>query len=160
MASFQYGFATDPSAQFRGALTTGSGADLDLVLPSSLKGINGNARAQLRSLTIISIQNLAWELWLWGSTTHTTLTAGVTSAGSNVIGRWTFAATDAVQDNNTGDFVYYIDGLDVPYVDLDNSGKLHLTLINRSVTSKLANDAGAIQVRGRLDQPLVGSGGF
>lgn len=152
-AVYQYEWATDPSAQFRASIAQNAKSDLDLALPTTLAGVNGDARGSLRSLTIVSIQNLAWELWLWESATHSTLTAAVTAAGSNVIGRWTFAAGDGIQDIS-GDFIYYIDGLDVPYFDADKTGKLHLSLVNRSVTTKSANDAGAVQVKGRIAQPV------
>lgn len=153
-AVFQYSWATNPATQFRGTLAQNAGADLDLLLPPTLQGIGGTAWGSLRSLTIASIQNLAWELWIWTSATHSTLTAGVTASGTNWLGRWTFAAADAVQEAGTGDFVYYIDGLDIPYHDDDAAGKLHMTLINRSAAGKLANDAGAVQVKGRIANPV------
>jgi len=153
-AVYEYSFGTDPSTQFRGALAQNAGVDLDFLLPPTLQGINGTAWGTIKSLTIVSIQNLDWELWLWQSATHSTLTAAVTAAGSNWIGRWTFVAGDAVQKAGTGDFQYYIDGLDIPYFDADKAGKLHLTLLNRNAVSKLANDAGAVQVKGRIAQPV------
>lgn len=152
-AVYQYEFKTDPSTQFRAAIAQNAKTDLDFTLPPTLAGVNGDARSLLKSLTIVSIENLAWELWLWRSATHATLTGGVTAAGSNVIGRWTFAAGDGIQDV-TGDFIYYIDGLEIPVTDDDKTGKLHLSLVNRSVASKSANDAGAIQIKGRLAQPV------
>jgi len=152
-AVFQYHWQTDPSTQFRAALAQNAKIDLDLLLPGTLQGVSGDTRGALKSLTIVSIENLAWELWLWRSATRKTLTAGVVSAGSNVIGRWSFAAADGIQDIS-GDFIYYIDGLDVPIVDDDKSGKLHLSLVNRSVATKTANDGGAVQVLGRIAQPV------
>lgn len=152
-AVYQYEWGTDPTTQFRGAIVQNNKIDLDYNLPTTLRGVNGDARGSLRSLTIVSIQNLAWEVWLWESTNHITLTGGVTVAGSNVIGRWTFAAGDGIQDV-TGDYIYYIDGLDVAYFDADKMGQLHLSLVNRSASSKLANDAGAVQVKGRIAQPV------
>src|SRR6267142_3864452 len=109
-AVYQYEFKTDPTSQFRAAIAQNAKTDLDLVLPTTLKGVNGNAQGSLRSLTIASIENLAWEVWIWRSATHVTLTGAVTAPGTNVIGRWTFAAGDGIQDV-TGDFIYYIDGL-------------------------------------------------
>ncbi len=150
-ANTQYEWKTDPTANFRAAIAQNAKTDLSLTLPPTLQGVNGNARSVLRSLTIASIQNLDWELWLWESATHAVLTGGVTAAGTNVVGRWTFAAGDGIQDV-TGDYIYYIDGLDIPYFDADNSGKLHMSLVNRSAASKSANDAGAIQVKGRISQ--------
>lgn len=143
---FQYEWKTDSTAQFRGSLAQNVGANLDLTVPGALAGIQGNCRGGLCSLTIISVENLAWELWLWESTTHGTVVLGTTS----VIGRWTFVAGDGIQIAGAGDYYYYVDGLNVPVVDSDNSGKLHLTLVNRSVASKSAGDSGAIQVRGRI----------
>lgn len=153
-AIFQYEFKTDPTSQFRGAIAQNAAVALDLLLPPSLQDVKGTARFSIRSLTIASIQNLAWELWVWTSAARTNLTAGVTATGSTFLGRWTFAAGDAVQEAGTGDFVYYIDGLDIPYRDDDTSGKLHIDLINRSAVSKLANDPGAIIIKGRGAMPV------
>lgn len=149
----QYEWSSNPATQFRAAIAQNNKTDLDLLLPPTLQGINGNARGTITSLTIASIENLAWELWLWESATHATLTAAVVAAGTNVIGRWSFVAADALQDV-AGDWIYYIDGLDIPYFDADNTGKIHLSLVNRSAASKTANDAGAIQVKGRIAHPV------
>lgn len=157
-AVYQYEFKTDPTAQFTAALAQNNGIDLDLLMsgnatppqPTALAGVNGDTRGNLKSLTIISVQNLAWELIAWESATHGTVAAGTVQ----FIGRWTFVASDGVQIGGAGDFYYYIDGLDEPLVDADKTAKLHFTLVNRSAVSKLANAAGAIQVRGRIAQPV------
>jgi len=152
-AVYQYEWKTNPTTDFRASIAQNAKVDFDLTLPTTLRGVNGDARGSLRSLTIASIENLAWELWIWTSATHVTLTGTVTAAGTNVLGRWSFASGDGIQDV-TGDFIYYIDGLDIPYVDDDKSGKLHMSLVNRSAASKSANDAGAIQIKGRIAQPV------
>jgi len=150
----QYTWSTDPLTQFRGTIAQNAGVDLDLAMsgaatvpnPTALAGVNGDCRGSLKSLTIVSVENLAWELILWEKAAHGTAVLG----SVRFIGRWTFIAGDAVRVAGAGDYYYYIDGLDVPIVDADNTGKLHLTLINRSAAGKSANDAGAIQVRGRI----------
>lgn len=157
-AVYQYEFKTDPSGGlngvFRGTIAQNAAAQIDALLPPTLQDVNGQARFVISSLTIVSIQNLAWEIWIWRKAARNTLTAGVTSGGSDFVGRWTFAAGDAVQEAGTGDFVYYIDGLDIPYSDDDHSGKLHIDLINRSVTGKSSGDAGAVQVKVRGALPI------
>lgn len=154
MANEQYTFSTDSLTQFRGTLAQNAGVDLDLEMsgaatvpnPTALAGVHGDCRGNLKSLTVVSVENLAWELLLWEKSSHGTAVLGTV----RFIGRWTFTATDAVRIAGAGDYFYYIDGLDVPLVDGDGTGKLHLTLVNRSAAGKSAGDAGAIQIRGRI----------
>ena len=152
---YQYQVKSDKDTHFAGGLAQNAGEDESLTMPGALAGINGDCKNQLKSLTIISDQNLDWEIMVWSSATH-----GVADLDTNqFIGRWTFAATDAVQVAGTGSYYYYIDGLDVSYADADYSGKLHLTLINRSATAKNAGATGEVVVKARLAPPVFGWSG-
>ena len=146
----QYEWKTDSLTQFTATIAQNAGVNLDLAMttpnPVALAGIGGDCRGQLRSLTIASVENLAWEIWLWSSATHGTAAASTVS----VIGRWSFVTSDAKQIAGAGDWYYYVDGLDVPVWDADKTGKLHLTLVNRSAASKSADAAGAIVIKGRI----------
>lgn len=148
--STEYEWKTNSVTQFTATIAQNAGIDLDLTMstpnPVALAGINGDCRGQLRSLSIASVENLAWEVWLWSSTTHGTAAASTVS----MIGRWTFVAADGVRIGGAGDYYYYVDGLDVPVWDADHTGKLHITLVNRSAASKSADAAGAIVVKGRI----------
>ena len=150
LSSTQYEWKTDSLTQFTAAIAQNAGTNLDLAMttpnPVALAGIGGDCRGQLRSLSIASVENLAWEVWLWSSTTHGTAALSTVA----MIGRWTFVAADGVRIAGTGDYYYYVDGLDVPVWDADKTGKLHLTLVNRSAASKSADAAGAIVIKGRI----------
>jgi hypothetical protein len=154
MSSFQYEVKSTSTAHLTAAALVNVPVVADITLPGCLAGMNGNARNHVRSITIISQQNHAWELEFWRSATH-----GGTIDADTFIGRWTFDPGDATRESGTGNYRYYIDGLDVPYVDNDNSGKLHLSLIDRTA-GKLAQGAGGdIVVKVRMEPPCFGWAG-
>ncbi len=106
-----------------------------------------HTRSRLKSIRITSKENLAWEIWLFGSTLFSTADADT----DRFIGFWTFTAADAKQTTLHGGvldtyFYYYIDGLDVVYQDSDMTGQIHLRLANRSAASKSAGAAGELTV--------------
>lgn len=141
MTNFSYNARTAKGVDFTGAIATNAVAYSDLVLPGCLRGINGNSRVRIKGITIESKENLSWEIWLFGSNTHQ-----VTSDldVDYFRGFWSFDAGDAKQIAAANQFCYYIDGLDVPYHDIDNSGQMHIGLVNRSVASKSAGAGGQI----------------
>ena len=143
MRSMPFHVASQPGTDFTGACAQNAGLTADIVLARSLQRAGGESLAILKSIAITSVQNLAWELWLMGNSGG----ASGTIASENFYGRWTFNAADAVQLAGAGLYHYYIDGLDVSYVDLDRVGKVHLLLINRSAVAKIAAAPGAVRVR-------------
>lgn len=148
--AFQYHVRSDKDSHFTGGLAQNAGEDESLTLPACLAGINGNARGAVRSITVISDQNLDWEVNVWRSATHGTSDIDT----DKWLGRWTFtASTDAKQLAGAGSYLYYIDGLDIPYTDADFSSKLHLTLTNRSATAKNAGATGEVILDVRM-QPI------
>jgi hypothetical protein len=152
---FQYNVRSDKDTHFTGAIAQNAGEDESITLPGCLAGINGNARGNVKSITVISDQNLAWELNLWRSATHGTADIDT----DKWLARWAFVAADGVQLAGAGSYLYYIDSLDIPYVDSDNSGKLHVTLTNRSATAKNAGATGEVIVDVRIQPPVFGWSG-
>jgi hypothetical protein len=142
MTPFTYLLATDPDDQFTGALATNATENENLVLNAALAGVNGAAQGLIRSITIVSDQNLAWELQWYTADTFQNADPEVDS----FLSYWAFAAADGVQVAATGLYRYYVDGLAIPYKDADASGEMHISLINRSVTSKNAGATGEIKV--------------
>lgn len=132
-------------------------------------GISANYNLQLpgrhafwliRGFSIVAVQNLAYELWLFNSATPT-LGAVATEKWNGV---WAFGALSAGDPGYavTGDalFHYYVDGNMIPYYDEDVASgggvaNLHLRLINRSATGKNANATGALTITA-----FVSEGGF
>lgn len=128
----------------------------------------------IRAISIIAVQNLAWELQLFNSA----INMGLTMASDGFVSVWQFGVIPAQGPGypftlESGDpanafFHQYIDGNMMPYWDLDqlnavnavanqplgtgvanaspNNAELHVRLINRSVTAKLADADGAVKV--------------
>lgn len=143
MPNFTYKFRTDKDLNFAGSLAQNAIAYEDVVVPGCLRGVNGNGRVRLRSIMLQSDQNLDWELWLFSGVAHANADMDLDTA----LGKWSFTAAMAVQIAGAGQYYYYIDGLDVSYVDEDNSGKFHIGLVNRSATSKNAGGTGEIVIQ-------------
>ncbi len=154
---------TDPATQFRGALVTDAALTLDITPPpdgtpqgdgfaDAALVAGGPGRSRLRSIGLWSVENLYWEIWLWGNDDYTTPT--LVSSGLYPIARHAFVATDGLQIAGVGAFYYYVDGLNWPYRDVDVSSEVHLMLVNRSGGAKTANDGGAIQIQLAFEIPL------
>lgn len=148
---------TDPATQFRAAVVQNAAATLDM-LPGTGLGFfdvglsaSQSARARLAALSLISVENLTWEVSLWARDTFASPT--FTADGSDFLGRVTLTNTTATRIGGAGVYYYYVDGLDVPYVDRDQTSELHLMLIPRSA-GKSADDAGAVQIALALEPTL------
>lgn len=118
----------------------------DIVSPAL--GAGGNCRSRVKSISILSDQNLAWEVNFFGKNTYMTNQADLNLVF--FLGRISFQVADGTQIAATGPFIYYIDGLDIPYLDADGAtppahvGQIHIGLVNRSATSKNAGATGKI----------------
>lgn len=137
-----YKVRTDKDVNYIGALVQNAGADENITLPPQCAGVGNTAQVFIRAITIVSDQNLAWELDFWS-------TSGFANADldlNSYIGRWTFGTGDGVQIAGAGSYYYYIDGLGIPYYDDSKAGQLHMTLVNRSATSKNAGATGEIVI--------------
>jgi hypothetical protein len=150
---FQYEVVSLKGTHFTGAIAQNAAEYESITLLGALAGINGNARGQVRSITVISDENLDWEILLFRKNTFGTADLDADS----FIGRWSFVAADAVRIAGAGSYYYYIDGLDVQYTDDDNTGRLHVALINRSAAAKTAGANGEVVLKVRLDPPAYGS---
>ena len=142
---------TDKDVNFTGAITQDHGTQETLT-----PGANGystalaaHMRAILRSITILSVENLAWEVWLFGTSGFATTNADT----EYFLGRWTFVAGDGIKATIgvTADtyYHYYIDGLGVPLRDFGAdvaTGNLFVRLVNRSAASKTAGAGGELVI--------------
>lgn len=156
MASFQFPVRTLKGTHFTTELVQNAAENEDVVLDGALAGVNGNARNIVQTITVISDQNLAWEIALYGKDTF----AGGTDLDANtILCHHAFAAADGAQVGGAGSYVYFVDGLNLPYQDEDHSGELHIQLINRSATSKNAAGTGEVVVQLWLSPPVFGWAG-
>lgn len=136
---------TDPTVDFTGAIVQNASAQANI-------GFGVLSPCRIRGWVILSVENLAWELWLFGKSTFRT-GAVATEAFR---GRWSFAAGDGLQVGATGLYAYYIDGLDSPYLDEDAAQKLHLLLVNRSAAAKTSGANGALKIGVVLEETFGG----
>lgn len=107
----------------------------------NLTGLNGNA-GRIRSITIMSKENLAWEVAFYDSDafTHTS------PDSDHFLDSHRFAEGDGLQDDGTGLYRYAVTGLDIPYLDTNSTNELHIRLTNRSAAAKTAGVPGELVV--------------
>lgn len=139
---------TVAASQFRSALAQNAAENLSLDVNNA--GVGIRVDSILRSLMIVSVENLLWELWFYGRNTYN---APATPDAQTFLGSWMFGVS-GTQIGAAGLYHYYIDGLYIPIKDLDQTGKIHMSLICRSAAGKSAGDAGAIRVQLGLEQTL------
>lgn len=137
-----------PKAQFAAGAAQNAGLDIDFLVPGSVSGTKGNLRNLVKSITIVSEDNHSWELWAYSSAARNLAGAG-SSDNTKFLGKWKFAASDGGQRSNDANnfWTYYIDGNDIPVRDDDNTGKLHLTLIDRTAGGLGAGKNISIELR-------------
>lgn len=132
---------SDKDTHFTGSIATNAKED------ENITGLESNS-GLITSVTIISDQNLAWELYFWG-------TDGFDDTsdldGEYFLGRITFAASDGDQIGAANQYRYTTANISQPfqpirYVDADLTDELHISLINRSTTSKTAGATGEVVV--------------
>ena len=147
--SLSYRIRTDKDVEFTGAIAQNAAENENIVVGWA----DANLNLTLTGITVVSDQNLAWELDFWNSDAF--------GSSSNMdldgwIGFWGWLATDGAQIAGTGNYRYYIDGLEIPLYDADGTGELHVSLVNRSATSKNAGASGEIVVTFHVQGQQVG----
>lgn len=112
-------------------------------------GAGKHLRSRLRELRIISAENLAWEVWLFGTVTM----GGAVIGAEKFLGRWSFVAADGAQATGDTFWYYYVPGLDlaIENLDLPQTGKFYIRLVNRSAAAKSADGPGAIEIELALE---------
>lgn len=81
----------------------------------------------VRTLRIMSDVQHAWEVNFFSSDQTTDADPNVDS----FLGRYPFSLPDGVQIGGAGLYRYYIDTLQIPALDRDNSGELHVVIVPR-----------------------------
>jgi len=96
----------------------------------------------ITSIIVQSDQNLAWDLYIWGTDgfDDTDLDA------DKLFGFVTFATTDGLRIAGANQYYYTKHDLYIPFIDLDHSEELHVGLVNRSATAKNAGATGEVVV--------------
>lgn len=139
---------TVAASQFRSGLAQNAGENLSLDVNAAAVGLRVDSI--IRSVMILSAEDRQWELWFYGKNTYN----APTNPDLNFsYGSWWFGVSGR-QLAASGLYHFYVDGLYIPYRDLDQTGKIHMTLINRSAAAKTAGDAGALRVALGLEMAL------
>lgn len=105
----------------------------------NLSGLVANA-GTIESITIVSEQNLAWEVSFFGNDKFVDPEVD----DNRFLGKKAFATTDAQQYNASGVWHYASHNLGINYADQDGSKEIHAVLANRSATAKNAGLSGEI----------------
>lgn len=101
---------------------------------------HGRVDSFVRSIRILSIQNLAWMVAFYSRRRNYEADYDLDTS----VEFHDFAATDGLATATS--YLYAVSGLEIPYRDEDGLGELHVGLHNRSSTAKNPGDSGMIQI--------------
>ncbi len=132
---------TDKAVHFTGAIAQNVVAHEDIKLPESIAA-GLHCKAIIKTMMIVSRENRAWEVVFWRKDTHDSTDPALDS----FIGLWAFIAGDGLRIAGAGLYRYYIAGLSIPYQDSDDSGELHISIVNRSAAAKTADAVGELEI--------------
>jgi hypothetical protein len=143
-AGILYPCSSVNGVDFIAGLAQNAGVMADLTLPSSI-GAQRKGDSRIRSIAIVSSENLSWEIQFFASHDGPN-----PNPNSDTFLGFVLFATAAAAVSPSG-FYYYVDGKDIPYIDGDldqhlgaaiNVPQLHVRLVNRSAGAKGAYGAG------------------
>lgn len=141
---------SDKDVHFTGAIAQNAGEAESILFTGDI----APQRYRIRSLNIISEENLAWEVVFFARSTFNGAPQIADIDLYTFLGYFSFGAGDAIRIAATGPYLYYIDGLDIAYEDQDESQTLHLMLVNRSAAAKTAGAAGEVVVQTGVELEL------
>lgn len=125
---------SDKDTHFTGALAQNAHEEESLQLHARRN------RCVILDVTVLSDQNLAWDVYFWSTDAFDNADLDLDSA----IGKVSFVVADGEQIGGTGAYRYHANGLAIPYNDEDETGELHVSVVNRSGTSKNAGATGEV----------------
>lgn len=141
---------SDKDTHFTGVLATNA-MELEVLgdaAPTSSNRVP-TIRSKITRITVISEQNLAWDIMLFKAAFTPPLTA---DADLHPLVDWlSFTAGDGVRVAAAGLYLYSWSGFSFPYYTTDVMGRIHVGLINRDGTAKLASAGGgaiAVEIEG------------
>lgn len=137
---------SDKDLHFTGALIQNAREDESLVIRQG--EVN---RGQIESISIIADQNLAFDVFIFEDQNFSNTDMDVDS----FVDYEPFTVASGVQIAGAGSFYYGTSGLDIPYTAGD--GRIHVSLVNRSATTKTAGAAGEVVVK--IGYKIDGQGG-
>lgn len=128
---------SDKDTQFRDALPQYASEYEEISISGDALG---RVDSFIRTIRILSIQNLAWTVVFYSRARTYEADYDLDTS----IEFHNFLASDGIATATS--YLYAVSGLQIPYRDEDHVGTLHIGLHNRSATSKNAGDTGMIQM--------------
>ena len=136
---------SDKDNHFTGALTTNSMEVESLSFPSDWSTTERH-ECIIEGITLQSDQNLEWDVFIWAkSTAEDTSDIDL----DEYLDFFNFVKTTGKQIAGSNQYYYpsLSNNVRVPYRDKDLSSKIHVGLVNRSATAKLAGATGEVKIR-------------
>ncbi len=152
MNNFLFPVISRPTVDFLDALASASGTFAPPYAGTAINNLLGvpkvnSYRFRIRAIEYIAVEQVGLEFDFFGTA------AGLTNvvATDTFLSRYPFSSVNGAQYAGAGLFRFYVDGLDIPYVDLDSvngasvTPALHVGIQNVDTVAKSANAAGAVQ---------------
>ncbi len=149
-SNFLFPVYSKGTVNFLEALLAASGS---LTAPFHATAINnlagvppiGSRRFLIRAIEYLAKEDVGLEFDFFGSSAGPTTNVDT----DTFIARYQFSAINGVQYNSTGLYRFYVDGLAIPYFDLDTANSvtaptLHVGVQNVDTVAKSADATGAI----------------
>ncbi len=128
---------SDKDIHFTGAIAQNAREDENIAT-----GMKSSHELWIESITIISDQNLEFDLYFFSKDTFSNADLDL-DAFIDVVN---FPVSAAKQIAAAGSYYYTSAALSLPYKDLDATAELHISLVNRSATGKNAGATGEVVV--------------
>jgi hypothetical protein len=147
-----------PTVDFTAALAAAGGALTPPFTGSAITNLPGlpawgSRRFFIRAISFTAVENIGLEFDFFSG------------AAGGFLSRYQFSKADGVQLNAAGLYNYYVDGLAIPYIDLDTVSStnpapptLHVAIQNVDTTAKSADAAGAVAVTFWIEPMGEGAG--
>ena len=108
-------------------------------------------RCLIEGISLQADQALEWDIYVWGTDDYNS--ADLDAA--ELVDQINYPSTSGKRIAGAGQYFYASPTLEIPYRDENNTSKLHISLVNRSVTAKNAGATGEVVVRFTL-RPVWG----
>lgn len=133
---------SDKDTHFTGSLDQNAGEDESI----TIEAIHRTNEFIIEHIAVLSDQNLEWDVFLWAKNTYADSDHDV----DEFIEYVNFTSNSGKQIAAADIFYYSATGLSIPYRDDDvgsvNNASLHLSLVNRSASSKNSGATGEIVI--------------
>lgn len=147
-----YFIDSDKDTHFTGALIQNAIENESIAFPSILTdtGVHG---LLIVGISVQADEQLDWDIILWGKSTFSSTDLD----SDNFIDFFNFPTASGKRIAGANQYYWAspANNVEVFYKDLDNSGKLHVGLVNRNAGAKTAGAAGEIKIRFSV-RPILG----